>query len=134
MSTAFHLQTDAQTEHIHQTIKTFLSSFINLQQTNWVELVALAEFAYNNRPTSPYGMTLFYAKYGYHLSRGTIPTKTNILSASSVAYWHWMKAVVENCKQEVGKSSERMKKYAPQSRFEPPSFEPGNLVMQMDEY
>jgi hypothetical protein len=40
-----------------------------------------------------------------------------------------MKAVVENCKKELERSSERMKKYADQSHIEPPSFEPGNLVM-----
>jgi hypothetical protein len=40
-----------------------------------------------------------------------------------------MKAGVENCKTELEKSSKRMKKYGYQSRIEPPSFEPGNLVM-----
>jgi hypothetical protein len=74
-------------------------------------------------------MMMFYANYGYHPSSGTIPTERNILSASSLAYGHWMKAVVENCKKELEKSSKRMKKYADQSRIKPPSFEPGNLVM-----
>jgi hypothetical protein len=74
-------------------------------------------------------MTLFYANYGYHPSNGTTPTKTNILSASSVAYGHWMKTVVEHCKKELEKSRERMKKYAVQSRIERPSFEPSNVVM-----
>jgi hypothetical protein len=110
-------------------METFLRSFINLQQTDWVELLFLAEFAYNNSTTSAHGMMLFYTNYGYHPSRGTTPTKTNILSASSLAYGHWMKAVVDNCKKELEKSSERMMKYADQSRIEPPSFEWGNLVM-----
>jgi hypothetical protein len=51
-------------------------------------------------------MTPFYANYGYHLSSGTTPTETNILSARSVAYGHWMKAVVENWKEELEKSRE----------------------------
>jgi hypothetical protein len=129
MSPAFQLQTDGQTERVNQTIETFLRSFINLQQTDWVELLPLAEFAYNNSTTGAHGMTPFYANYGYHPSSGTTPTETNILSASSVAYGHWMKAVVENCKIELERSSKRMKKYDDQSRIEPPSFEPGNLVM-----
>jgi hypothetical protein len=74
-------------------------------------------------------MMPFYASYGFHQSSGTIPTETNILLASSVAYGHWMKAVVENSKKELQKSSERMKKYANQSRIEPPSFKLGNLLM-----
>jgi hypothetical protein len=71
----------------------------------------------------------FYSNYGNHPSSGTTPTETNILCASSVAYGHRMKAVVENHKKELEKSSERMKHYADQSHFEPPSFEASNLVM-----
>jgi hypothetical protein len=129
MSTAFHPQTDGQSECVNQTIEIFLRSFINLQQTDRVELLPLAKFAYNISTTSAHGMTLFYANYGYHPSSGTTPTETNILSACSVAYGHWMTAVVENCKKELEKSSEKMKKYVYQSRIEPPSFEPGNLVI-----
>jgi hypothetical protein len=86
-------------------------------------------FTYKNSTTSAHRMTPFYANYGYHPSSGTTPTETNILSASSVACGHWMKAVVENCKKELEKASERMKKYVYQSRIEPPTFKPGNLVM-----
>jgi transposase InsO family protein len=129
MSTTFHPPTHGQPEGVNQTIETFLRSVINLQQTDWVELLPLAEFAYNNSTTSAHGMTPFYANYGYHPSTGTTPTETNILSANLVAYGHWMKAVVENCKKELEKTSKQMKKYVEQSRIEPPSFEPGNLVM-----
>jgi hypothetical protein len=104
--------------------------FINLQQTEWVEVLPLPEFAYNNSTTSAHGITPIYTKYGYPPSSGTILTETNKLSASSVAYGHWIKAVVENCNKELEKSSKRMKKYAAQSRIEPPSFEAGNLVMR----
>jgi hypothetical protein len=74
-------------------------------------------------------MSPYYTNYRYHPSSGTAPTETNILSASSVAYRHWIKVVYEHCKKELEKTSERMKKYADQTRIEPPSFETGNLVM-----
>jgi hypothetical protein len=106
MSTAFHPQTDGQTERVNQTIETFLRSFVNIQQNDWVELMPLAEFAYNNSVTSAHGMTPFYANYGYHPSAGTAPTETNTLSVSLVAYGHWMLAVFEDCKKELEKSSE----------------------------
>jgi hypothetical protein len=41
-----------------------------------------------------------------------------------------MNAVVENCKKELEKSSERMKKYADQSRIKSPSFKLRNLLMR----
>jgi ethanolamine utilization cobalamin adenosyltransferase len=74
-------------------------------------------------------MTPFLASYCYHLSRGTTPTVTNVLSSCSVAYRHWMQAVVEHFKKELEKSSKQMKKYADQSRIEPPFFELRNVVM-----
>jgi hypothetical protein len=73
---------------------------------------------------------LFYANYGYYLSSGTISTENNILSPSLVSYWHWLKAVVENCQKALEQSSEQMKKYEDQSRMESPSFEPCNLAMR----
>jgi hypothetical protein len=106
MSTAFHLQTNSQTDRINQTIETFLRSLANLPQTDRVELMPLAECAYNNSVPSAHIITPFYATYGYPLSSGTAPTETNILSASSVAYGHWMQAVYEDCKQEFKKSRE----------------------------
>jgi hypothetical protein len=74
-------------------------------------------------------MTPFYANYGYHSTRGTVPTETNILLANLIAFGHWMKAVVENCEKELEKSSEQMKKYADQSRIETPFFDLYNRVM-----
>jgi hypothetical protein len=113
MSTAFHPQTDCQTKRVNQTIETFLRSFVNIQQNDWVELMPLAKFAYNNSVTSAHMIMPFYANYGYHPSAGTAPTETNTLSVSSVAYGHWMLVVFEDCKKEVEKSSEPMKKYGP---------------------
>jgi hypothetical protein len=72
---------------------------------------------------------LFDANYGYHPSSGTTLSETNILSARSIANGHWMKAVVDNFKKELERSSERTKKYVGQSQIKPPSFEMRNLVM-----
>ena len=48
MSTAFHLQTDGQTERTKAILEQYLLAYINYQQRNWTELLALAQFAYNN--------------------------------------------------------------------------------------
>ena len=47
-STAYHPQTDGQTEHINQELKQYLCIFVGKQQDNWYSLLPLAEFAYNN--------------------------------------------------------------------------------------
>jgi hypothetical protein len=129
MSTIFHRQTDCHAESVQQIIETFLPSIVHLQKTNWLELLPLAEFAYNNSTTIANRMIPFDANYSYHPSSGTRLTETHIVSTGSVAYAPWMKTIVENCKKELKKSSKQIKKYGDQSRIEPPTIEPGNQVM-----
>jgi hypothetical protein len=64
MTTSFHPQTDGQTERINQTIEAYLRSFINYEMDNWVGLLPMAEFAYNNSVTQATGMSPFFANYG----------------------------------------------------------------------
>ncbi len=47
-STAFHPQTDGQTERVNQEIEKYLRIFINYRQTDWSDWLPLAEFTHNN--------------------------------------------------------------------------------------
>jgi len=51
MSTAFHPQTNGQTERLNQTIKVYLPAFVSHEQDNWAGLLPMAEFVYNNSIT-----------------------------------------------------------------------------------
>jgi len=51
MSTAFHPQTDRQMEPLNQTIEAYLRDFVGREQDDWVSLLPMAEFAYNNSVT-----------------------------------------------------------------------------------
>lgn len=64
--TACHPRTDRQTERQNQTIEQYLQAFCNYEQHNWVELLPLAEFAYNNLVHTLVGMTLSWAVYHQH--------------------------------------------------------------------
>ena len=44
LSTAYHPQTDGQTERINQEIGMFLQHYMNYQQDNWTNWLAVAEF------------------------------------------------------------------------------------------
>ena len=48
LSTAFHPQTDEQTERQNSVMKQFLRAFVNFEQNDWIELLPMTEFAYNN--------------------------------------------------------------------------------------
>jgi len=47
-STAYHPQTDGQTEHVNQELEQYLRIFVRERQDNWYTLLPLAEFSYNN--------------------------------------------------------------------------------------
>jgi len=64
VSTAFHSQTDGQTEHSNTVVEQYLRGYCNYQQNNWSELVSMAEFSYNNTLSAILGITPFYAMYG----------------------------------------------------------------------
>ncbi|SJL06861.1 uncharacterized protein ARMOST_10203 [Armillaria ostoyae] len=64
VSTAFHPQTDGQTERINQEVEKYLWIFINHQQTDWADWLPLAEFAYNNHIHSTTGKSPFMILYG----------------------------------------------------------------------
>jgi hypothetical protein len=66
MSTAFHPQTDGQTERINQTMEAYLRCYVNYKQNNWVELLPLAQFAYNSAESDGTGVSPFFANYGYN--------------------------------------------------------------------
>jgi len=47
-STAWHPQTDRQTECVNQELNQFLRLFVNEQQDNWYDLLPITEFQHNN--------------------------------------------------------------------------------------
>jgi hypothetical protein len=65
LSTAFHPQTDGQTERINQTMEAYLRCYINYKQNNWVDLLPLAQYSYNSAESEGTGVTPFFANYGY---------------------------------------------------------------------
>src|SRR5882724_13317992 len=58
LSTAYHPETNGQTEQVNQILEQYLWVYINYQQDNWVSLLPLAEFAYNNTLHSVTTVTL----------------------------------------------------------------------------
>jgi len=47
-STAYHPQTDGQTEQVNQELEQYLRIFVGERQDDWYTLLPLAEFSYNN--------------------------------------------------------------------------------------
>ena len=64
MSTAFHPQSDGQTENANKTLEIMLRSRVDFDQTDWDEHLAAAELAINNAKNETTGYSPFYLFYG----------------------------------------------------------------------
>ncbi|MCO5584362.1 hypothetical protein L7F22_038288 [Adiantum nelumboides] len=64
-NSAYHPQTDGQTERVNQILEEMLRHYIQIHLASLEEYLPLVEFAYNNAPHSITGMTPFQAAYGH---------------------------------------------------------------------
>jgi len=72
-STAYHPQTDGQTERVNQELEQYLCVFVGERQDDWYSLLPLAEFAYNNHVHSSTQQTPFLLDTGHHPQMGFEP-------------------------------------------------------------
>jgi len=128
MSTAFHPLTDGQTEQLNQTIEAYLRAFVSKEQNDWVRLLPMAEFAYNNSTTMGNGMSPFYANYGFHPAAMN-PASTEPLNPASQVYAHWMHTVHDESRKGLEDAQEQMRRYTDPTRKEHPAYQVGDLVM-----
>jgi len=56
----------SQTEQVNQILEQYLRVYINYQQDNWVNLLPLLNFAYNNTSHSATMVTPFFANKGFN--------------------------------------------------------------------
>lgn len=66
MSTAFHPQTDGQTERTNRTLEEMLRHYVSPSQDDWDLKLPCAEFAINNAIKAATGHTPFYLNHGRH--------------------------------------------------------------------
>jgi hypothetical protein len=66
LSTAFHPQTDGQTENVNKVLETFLRHYVTERCNDWDAYLPCAQFAINNSPHYSTGVSPFYLNYGRH--------------------------------------------------------------------
>jgi hypothetical protein len=109
-TTAYHPQTNGQSERKNQEIEHYLCLFINYHQSDWHEWLPLAEFVYNDRVHSATKVTPFYADNGRHPYKGTAP-KTESKNPTAQEFADNMKQIRDEVGAALKKANEVMKKY-----------------------
>jgi transposase InsO family protein len=92
MYTAYHPQTNGQTERIIQIIEFYLRSYCNYEQNDSVSMLAMAEYAYNNSKHLSTKVSPFYANYGFEL-RTNWRTEVQVRNSTSDHSGHYMTEV-----------------------------------------
>lgn len=126
-SSAYHPQSDAQTERVNQCIKNYLCCMAYEEPTKWTSHLAMAEYWYNTSFHSSLQKTPFEAMYGYpppSICENILPDS---ISAEAEQFLNDRDKQMHQLKDNLAATQARMKKYADHKRIER-SFNVGGMV------
>jgi hypothetical protein len=127
LSTSYHPQTDGQTERTNQTIEQYLRCYINYEQDNWVKLLPMAQFAFNNNASAT-GISPFYANYGRHPNIDRDPKGLRPIAEKAQIAVEKLQELHKNLQEELSFITQKMAQYANKKRSEGPALEEGGMV------
>ncbi|CAO2206554.1 unnamed protein product [Urochloa humidicola] len=109
MSSAYHPQTDGQTERLNQCLETYLRCLVHDCPSKWSQWLSLAEYWYNTSFHSSLGKTPFEVLYGYPPSHfGIVPG--DACSVPDLQQWlQERSAMTELIRQNLNRAQQRMK-------------------------
>jgi hypothetical protein len=127
-STAYHPQTDGQTERVNQELEQYIRVFVGERQDDWYSLLPLAEFSYNNHVHSSTQHTPFLLDTGRHPRMGFEPHQPPSKVEAVNEFTDRMKNTLEEAKSALAKAKDDMARYYNQRRTPAPTYEPGDKV------
>jgi len=127
-STAYHLQTDRQTERVNQELEQYLWLFVGERQDDWYTLLPLAEFSYNNHVHSSTQQTPFLLDTGRHPWMGFELHQPLSHVEAVNEFTNRMKDTLKEAKSVLAKAKDDMARYYNRHRSPAPTFSPGDMV------
>ncbi len=134
LSTAFHPQTDGQTERQNSMMEAYLRAFVNWEQDNWARLLPMAEFAYYNAKNTSTGHTPFKLNCGYHprvFFEEDVEPRSRSCTANELA--EELRKLMEVCCQNLLHAQE-LQKRAHDKGVKSRSYAPGEKVWLNSKY
>jgi len=127
-STAYHPQTNGQTECVNQELEQYLCVFVNERQDDWDEWLPMAEFAYNNHIHSSTQHMPFFIDTGQHPHMGFEPVQSPTKVEAVLEFVNHMKDTLSKAQAALAKSKDDMAHYYSQCRMPAPMFAAGDKV------
>ena len=107
LSTAFHPQTDGQTERMNQSLEAYLRHYINETQSDWVEKLPMAQVALNNNVSETTQETPFFANFGKNPNLFMEPQQ-GPLTEKALVTATGLKAVHDTVKDNITRSHDAL--------------------------
>lgn len=133
LSTAFHPETDGQTEITNASMEQYLRAYTTYQQDDWSKWLGLAEFATNNAESEATKCSPFFANYGYNPRIGFEPRRTMAMSSlpaeiRAEEYANHMEDLLDVLRSEMYAAQVKYEDDANRTRLPAPVLKVGDLV------
>ncbi|KAG0161666.1 hypothetical protein PDIDSM_5299, partial [Penicillium digitatum] len=129
LSTAYHPETDGQTERANAVLEQYLRAYVSYLQDDWSEWLPLAEFTANSHYPESTRVSPFYANYGFHPRIGFEPSQPASHPATRDAekFATRMQELTEYVRAEILSAQARYEEQTNRHRA-PRRYRPGQLV------
>lgn len=117
-SSAYHPQSDGQTERVNQCLENYLRCMIFQEPHKWSKWLSLAEFWYNTSYHTALNITPFQALYGNappQISELSVPGPSDLEATEFLTAKTQM---LQQLKENLAQATARMKKFADRNRSE----------------
>lgn len=128
LSTAYHPQTDGQTERVNQCLEMYLRCSVQESSKSWKSWLSLAELWYNSSFHSALGCSPFKALYGYEPNIGAVPVIPEGASESVTDLITNRELHLQSLKTNLANAQNRMKLIADKKRKDH-QFAVGEMVL-----
>ncbi|KAI5448775.1 hypothetical protein NCC49_006605 [Naganishia albida] len=121
LSTAFHPQSDGQTERVNQCIEQYLRICCNEAQDDWSHMLDEAEFQYNSQQHASTGFSPFEVVYGTQPNHPTVSFPSPNPAAGELLVE--MVRIRDAAKINIKKAQEAAAEYYDRNSTDPPEFD-----------
>jgi hypothetical protein len=129
LSTAYHPQTDGQTERMNRELERYLRTYVGYHQDDWAEWIAMAEFSYNDATHSATGFTPFYLNKGRHPRAHPDAPRYEGYVPAAEEFVQNLQKVRDSAKKALEKAKAHMKDRVDGKRRPAIAYADGDLVM-----